>query len=184
VSPRSNDPIATISPRATGAFSLTWVLVLCCAGAAHAGEPVYKCATEDGIVYQGTPCGGVATVALQARVSMPSSSVGVSSRQGASLQPVACGGRPAAKVRALWRRTALCLGITDDEVLNLPGWGRPAAIERARVREGWREAWSYASPGGGAKRLSFLNGQLQNVEETAIDAIDGAAVQVSAMTAR
>ena len=174
--------VATSSPVATRALLLMGALMLCCAGAAQAGEPVYKCATADGTLYQGTPCEGVSTSGRQAMVFAPSLSGGVSPGQRTSSQPVACGGRPAAKGGVLWRRTALCLGITDDEVLNLPGWGRPAAIERARVREGWREAWRYASPGQGAKRLSFLNGQLQNVEEAAVDVIGEGDVQISAMT--
>ncbi len=181
---RPNARDATISPVAPRVLLLMGALMLCCAGAAQAVEPIYKCATADGILYQGMPCGSVATAGRQAIVSVPSSWGGVSPGERTSSQPAACGDRPAAKGRALWRRGALCLGITDDEVLNLPGWGRPAAIERARVREGWREAWRYVSAGGRAARLLFLNGQLQNVEEAAPVAIDGADVQLSAMTAR
>jgi hypothetical protein len=56
------------------------------------------------------------------------------------------------------------MGITDDEVLNLPAWGRPSTIVRTRSGRGWQEQWTYDGRGGGARRLLFLNGKLASVE--------------------
>ena len=148
----------------------------------HAAEPVYKCATVDGIVYQGTPCERVAKELPVAVATAPATGATSMPRSSAA-QPAACGARPITASRALWRRGALCLGITDDEVLNLPSWGKPAAIERVRVREGWREAWRYAFASGRSMRLSFLNGRLENVDDASADSLDGA-VRVSAVVAR
>ncbi len=52
------------------------------------------------------------------------------------------------------------LGITDDQALNMPGWGPPKKIVRTRERSGWRELWTYARKSGGAPQLEFLNGRL------------------------
>jgi len=160
---------------------LACALVLCVAGAAHAGEPVFKCSTPDGIVYQGVPCGGVS---MDVRIAPPPAVAAGASAGPRAGQPAACGARSSPAGRGLWRRGALCLGITDDEVLNLPAWGKPAAIERVRVREGWREAWRYAFASGRSTRLSFLNGRLETVDDGSADALDGAAVRVSAVSVR
>jgi hypothetical protein len=51
--------------------------------------------------------------------------------------------------------------MTDDEVLNLPGWGRPAAINRTRAAREWREEWFYdTSRAARARQLLFVNGSV------------------------
>ena len=73
-----------------------------------------------------------------------------------------------------FKRTALALGMTDDEVLNLPHWGVPAKIVRSKLNHVWREEWLY-----GSKRLYFENTRL-----TAIEDESTSLQQVATLTAR
>ena len=59
-------------------------------------------------------------------------------------------------------RTSIALGMTDDEVLNTPRWGRPTHIERVGRHRGWREVWTYAGPAT-TRTLSFVEGRLANI---------------------
>jgi len=54
--------------------------------------------------------------------------------------------------------------MTDDEVLNLPGWGRPAKIQRTRAPREWREELFYDARAAGTRQLWFVNGKLAAVE--------------------
>jgi hypothetical protein len=54
--------------------------------------------------------------------------------------------------------------MTDDEVLNLPGWGRPAKIVRTRAPREWREQWFYDTRFASPRQLFFVNGTLATVE--------------------
>jgi hypothetical protein len=60
-------------------------------------------------------------------------------------------------------RTSIALGMTDDQVLNIPAWGRPTSIERTGRHRGWHEEWTYARPGS-LRTLSFVDGRLANIE--------------------
>lgn len=62
-----------------------------------------------------------------------------------------------------WRRTTLTLGMSDDEVLNIPGWGRPARITRARAPRAWREEWVYGQSATGTRHLLFVNARLVDI---------------------
>jgi len=55
--------------------------------------------------------------------------------------------------------------MSDDEVLNMPGWGRPARISRARLPGGWEEVWRYGSSYSGERELRFLNARLADIAE-------------------
>jgi hypothetical protein len=68
--------------------------------------------------------------------------------------------------RVFWR-TSIAIGMSDDEVLNLPTWGRPSAITRSKSNRVWYEEWIYRWRLGGASRLSFANGRLTAVETAA-----------------
>jgi hypothetical protein len=54
--------------------------------------------------------------------------------------------------------------MSDDEVLNLPTWGRPSTINRSKSNRIWYEEWVYRWRLGGTSRLSFANGRLTAVE--------------------
>ena len=74
-----------------------------------------------------------------------------------------------------YRRT-LMIGMSDDEVLNLPGWGVPKNISREKKPREWREDWSYGSALAGERRLRFVNSKL-------VDVVDvPAATQVASLT--
>jgi hypothetical protein len=117
---------------------------------------IYKCTGGGVTSYQETPCPrGQSEVALR--------------RPGASLQgtaaPVPRGAPP--PTRKVWTRTSVEVGMSDDEVLNLPGWGRPAEILRTRLARGWQEVWRY--DGGysysGARELRFVNARLADIAD-------------------
>lgn len=84
--------------------------------------------------------------------------------------------------RSPWRPRSLCIGITDDEVLNLRGWGRPSNIVRVRSARGWQEQWTYVSRAAGARRLEFLNGKLASVETPVADEYDSLRVPIASLT--
>ena len=58
----------------------------------------------------------------------------------------------------------LMVGMTDTEVLNLRGWGRPAKITRKKTNGAWWEEWTYFLPADGQTLLQFANGKLANIE--------------------
>ena len=55
--------------------------------------------------------------------------------------------------------------MSDDEILNLPHWGRPDKITRSKAKHVWREEWVYASLQDGPKRLYFENAKLAAVQD-------------------
>lgn len=70
---------------------------------------------------------------------------------------------PTEAIRTFPFRRTIALGMTDDQVLNLADWGRPARIARTRERHGFRERWTYEAPGG-PRELSFVNGRLVDMD--------------------
>jgi hypothetical protein len=70
----------------------------------------------------------------------------------------------ATMTRATWRQQvrspAPYIGISDDAVLNMRGWGRPSKINRIRENRGWTEHWEYVTPSGETRNLRFHNGRL------------------------
>ena len=77
----------------------------------------------------------------------------------------ACDPKPRQAPRLPWRQATICIGMTDDEVLNLPGWGRPAKIVRTRAPREWREQWFYETRFAAPRQLFFVNGTLATVEK-------------------
>ena len=63
-------------------------------------------------------------------------------------------------------RASISLGMTDDQVLNIPSWGRPSRIERSGRHRGWRETWIYDRDPGleAARQLSFVDGRLTSID--------------------
>jgi hypothetical protein len=62
-----------------------------------------------------------------------------------------------------WRHQALALGVSDDEVLNMPEWGRPNRIVRTKLARGWLEVWTYGNPAVGERELAFTNARLTDI---------------------
>lgn len=117
---------------------------------------IYKCANADAIVYQDSPC---AEGRSQTRVEVATQSMRLNDN-GASLLLSGREARPILPVG----RTTLSLGMSDDEVLNLPSWGRPKKITRNKANRVWHEQWVYVSPAEGEKLLHFANGKLTAIE--------------------
>ena len=139
------------------------VFLACLGFASVAGaEGIHKCVTSDGIAYQGSPCAG-----MEAPLSVDAArAVAVSPATASALSAVPdCDRLREAPAGLPWRHSAMCIGMTDDEVLNLAGWGRPARIARQRARHAWEEEWTF-EPGatGNAATLHFVNGKLAAVE--------------------
>ena len=160
---------------------------LCAVSAAGNAADVHKCATPSGVTYQGLPCDGPempTSVAVANAAQAPSaSSARTTPDAGASpahaLPAMSargapeCGTRPREAPRLPWRQATICIGMTDDEVLNLPGWGRPAKISRTRIPREWREEWFYDARAAGTRQLFFVNGKLAVVETESTDTAVG-----------
>lgn len=130
-----------------------------CFGAAVNAEGIHKCVTNDGTVYQGMPCAG-AEAPLSIAVA-PTVYALVARDVPTAPDCANAGGPPA---RPPWRHGAICIGMSDDEVLNLAGWGRPTRIVRNRTAGGWQEEWTYETRAAHAATLRFLNARLANLE--------------------
>ena len=158
------------------------VLVLCLSFcgiayplAGHA-QAIHKCLAPDGVVYQSIPCaagaGDVVIASLgsraesASRAEAPTATPARREREANSAHPK----------RVFWR-TSIAIGMSDDEVLNLPAWGRPSAITRSKANRIWYEEWIYRWRVGGTSRLSFANGRLTGVETAA--AVEPAETRVS-----
>jgi hypothetical protein len=124
----------------------------------HAQE-VHKCVSADGVTYQGLPCAGE-----EAPIPASAATATQTTRPSGAGAPPECGPRPLSPPRLPWRQATICIGMTDDEVLNLPGWGRPARIVRTREQRRWHEDWTYDARLDGRRHLHFINGTLAAAE--------------------
>jgi Domain of unknown function (DUF4124) len=119
---------------------------------------IYKCVEAGATTYQSTPCGrGQDETPLRIASNSPQAT-----RDQPVSVPVAA---TQAKKRGPWTRTTVEVGISDDEVLNMPGWGRPAQISRSRVGREWEEVWRYGSGYSGQRELRFVNARLTEIVE-------------------
>lgn len=123
---------------------------------------IYKCVDDGGTAYQSLPC---APGASEIRMAQPAP------RGPAMLSPAP---RPDAASRyprrpGPWKHRTLTLGMSDDEVLNLPGWGRPSRITRVRLPREWREEWIYDGGLLAEQRLYFANAKLVDIVVTPSD---------------
>ncbi|HEV2007380.1 MAG TPA: hypothetical protein VGQ88_01515, partial [Burkholderiales bacterium] len=140
---------------------------------------IYKCVIADSIVYQDSPCTegrNQMRVAYLNNSSARSESVRLDQNSasqflsGHEARPILPSGR-----------TTLSIGMSDDEVLNLPAWGRPKKITRNKANRVWHEQWAYVSPVEGEKYLHFTNGKLTAIES---ERVEPASLQLIAVTQR
>ena len=125
--------------------------------AQYPSQDIFKCVDGEVTAYQSMPC---ATNQTQTRVMT------VARPQDAPIPSVAVPSKVLAAVptaqssEKMWppRRT-LMLGMSDDEVLNLPGWGVPKEIVRSRASREWKEEWTYPTAAG-ERKLYFVNARL------------------------
>ena len=121
---------------------------------------IYKCVEGGATSYQSEPCARGRDETPIALARLPAAGA----RAPAAL-PVA-GPAPQARKRGPWTHAGIEIGISDDEVLNMPGWGRPAQISRVRAAHGWEEVWRYGDPYRGERALRFVNARLTDIAET------------------
>ncbi len=131
-------------------------LGLFCAALPLSGQAaIYKCNTDNSIVYQDAPCksaqGTTDLAVIPVRVLEPNSVSPLNLRQ----EPL-----PPAQLQS----TALALGMTDTEVLNLRGWGKPSKISRSKGKNAWREEWTYGPQDEPRQQLQFANGKLAAIQ--------------------
>jgi hypothetical protein len=118
---------------------------------------IYKCTGNGATSYQAVPC-------PSGQQEMP---VRIAGAPSAALRDATVSRVPAQdRKRGVWTRTSIELGMSDDEVLNLPGWGRPAQIARARLARGWEEVWRYGDRYSGGRELRFVNARLADIGDT------------------
>jgi hypothetical protein len=131
------------------------------ASLAPAMGEIFKCVDAEVTSYQSMPCANGAT---ETRMSIARGPPPQSETQTfASPAPLTREPLPRA---GPWNHTTLTLGMSDDEVLNLPGWGRPSSISRVRMPHEWREEWVYGPATAGERHLHFANAKLVDITFT------------------
>src|SRR4029453_4084859 len=124
---RASPSVSDMRERVSGAFILLTIGAVPCAAA----QEIFKCVGGTETAYQSIPCSGGAE---QTRIAP------IGARAGGASPPSA---RPSARRSGPWKHSTLTLGMSDDEVLNMSGWGRPTRINRVRLPREWREEWVY-----------------------------------------
>ena len=125
--------------------------------AGAAGE-IFKCLEAGATSYQSTPCArSQDAVPLKIATATPRES-----REGSTPVPVPVSVSRSGK-RGPWTHTSIEVGMSDDEVLNMPGWGRPTRITRARAPRAWNEEWVYGQSATGTRYLLFVNARLVDI---------------------
>jgi len=141
-------------------------------------RPVYKCVDDEGrTAYQSEPCTLAATESRldvaggigrpDASAASPNPSVKrADTAVVRSDQPAVRSARTVASRGPLpWPHRTLTVGMSDDEVLNLPEWGRPSRVTRARMPREWHEDWTYHSRDGPVEQhLHFVNARLASID--------------------
>lgn len=126
---------------------------------------IFKCVDGESTTYQSMPCVS-AQVEIRLAISQPSRAAAenVSALQSGPGSVASSPSPPRRGTPWPWRRT-LTLGMSDDEVLNLPGWGIPTRIIRARTLRQWREEWIYARTPAEERHLQFVNATLVDIAD-------------------
>ena len=132
-------------------------------------QEIHKCVGQDGITYQNVPCpSGQQEQAFASNARKPSYREAPASATRNENAQVAYASRSREANRYAgtpFAATTLFIGMTDTQVLNLPGWGRPAQILRSKARQGWREEWVYKNQTDEWHLLYFENGRLAARED-------------------
>jgi len=134
---------------------------------------IYKCVDGAAIAYQSMPCApGAEQTPMEKRP--PQGAVLVAEAQPTELADAerrpskGTGTSRPSRRPGPWTHTTLTLGMSDDELLNMPAWGRPARIVRTRMPRGWSEEWFYPTATGGERRLLFVNGKLVDIGDSPV----------------
>jgi hypothetical protein len=141
-------------------------------------RPVYKCVDAEGrTAYQSEPCTvgaaesrvDVAQVVGRPDAPAASSDPSVKRADAAAVRSDQSAAHSARAVTSRgplpWTHRTLTVGMSDDEVLNLPEWGRPSRVTRARMPREWHEDWTYQSRDGPVEQhLHFVNARLASID--------------------
>jgi hypothetical protein len=130
---------------------------------AGAASEIFKCVEAGATSYQSTPCAR-AQDAVPLKIATATASAREPREVPTSVSAPVSVSRSGK--RGPWTHTSIEVGMSDDEVLNMPGWGRPARISRARLAAGWEEVWRYGNSYSGERELRFLNARLADIAET------------------
>jgi len=167
--------------------------MLACAALALAGgasaQDIRKCVDHGVVGYQSAPCGaGQVDAGLvklpdyadppqrDAATAPPQDPYGAAPTTDDSGMPAPVAS-PAPSQAAFPFRTSIALGMSDDQVLNIPQWGPPTRIERVGRHRGWHETWTYSRPSE-LRTLTFVEGRLANISvETPVTRIASASEQ-------
>ncbi len=133
------------------------VLAMSLASVAGA-QSIFKCVDHGATGYQSTPCEAGAVETRVAAGASPSPAA-IDARE-----PLPQPARQPSRKAGPWTHVALTLGMSDDEVLNMPGWGRPGSISRARMPREWREEWIYRKGTDEEHHLHFVNARLVDID--------------------
>ncbi len=128
-----------------------------------ASAEIFKCVDAGVTAYQSMPCANGAT---ETRMPTTAGPPPQSQAQTPALPTPAPPTREPLRRAGPWSHTTLTLGMSDDEVLNLPGWGRPSRITRTRMPHEWREEWVYSPATDGERHLHFANTKLVDITIT------------------
>ena len=162
-------------------FRLLVPLVLGVSGASVA-QDIHKCVGDgSSVTYQNAPCApaqsdagvlrlpGYADPAERDGATAPAAetapAAGAASAAAPAETPFAAAPPPALSdaERVFPFRTSVAVGMTDDQVLNVPGWGRPTRIARSGSHANWREVWTYDRRGY-MRQLAFVAGRLAGIQ--------------------
>lgn len=136
-------------------------------------QDIHKCFHGDEISYQSAPCApgqvdagllrlpGYADPAQRDGATSPSADTTFGAP--ADTSQVSPGTAVPETQDAFPFRASIALGMTDDQVLNIPNWGRPTRIDRSGRRQSFREVWTY-DRGGVIRQLAFVGGRLAAIE--------------------
>jgi len=153
-----------------------WIPGLCVVVSLAQAQEIHKCVGPDSITYQNVPClsGQQEQVfASNARnQSRQEQAPASAARNERARDAYASRSREANRYAGTpFAATTLFIGTTDTQVLNLPGWGRPAQILRSKASQGWREQWIYKDAAEEWRFLYFENGRLVTRDEATAPAM-------------
>ena len=127
-------------------------------------QSIHKCVAQgSSTTYQSAPCEAGQIEAGRFPLYRPDPANGTPPIPENAPDP-AMGDPPRSPPGLPFGQTAIALGMTDDEVLNIPQWGPPTRIERTRARHLFREVWTYQERSAGERQLAFTNGRLTRVD--------------------
>jgi hypothetical protein len=154
-------------------ITLSVCIALSLAGSVDA-QDIRKCVDHGVVGYQNVPCAAGQVDAGLVKLpdyadppqrdgafAPPQEAYGTAPAVDDVTPPAPVASRPAPE-RVYPFRTSIALGMTDDQVLNIPRWGPPTRIERVGRHRGWRETWIYSNANA-VRRLTFVEGRLADI---------------------